>query len=258
MNHLTYHYFLYGITLMLVVQFGCQNRLINKKMPNNKLIITKQDTVFEFEIHKKLKSFPTNDDRTYTWTKGNTISSTQGAYLGRILHGPYKVYTRAKMLLVSGEFNKGTKHGEWKHWQINGNLQYITTWQHGEATSKTTYSPDGKIISKAKLKDGMLHGKVITYDSLGNATTNFYDDGNVTADSSSSSFLSKIFKKKEQSKNSIKKEKKTDQSNSSKKETKTKKTDAKKKKETITKKQKKKEKQRKEKKDAEAKSDKTK
>jgi hypothetical protein len=84
---------------------------------------------------------------TYYWFEKGKISSSQGAYSGKVLHGQYRVYDReSKQLMESGKFYKGLKNGRWLIWNTTG------------------------MLSRSEIyKAGQLNGMLVKYDSLGRA-----------------------------------------------------------------------------------------
>ena len=179
----------YSITLLLVI-FSLQYSWGQKVKPISHRLITihKVDSSIKATVlleHKKVK--PKNLIH-YHWYYNNAIHVNQGGYEGKLLDGVYQVISKEGKLIVKGNFQKGVKMGEWKRWDIQGELLTVVHWKSGyrDGVSKTfengslvnscVYSKgklnglskhyrNDTLVEKNHYKKGLLHGKQITYQN---------------------------------------------------------------------------------------------
>lgn len=114
--------------------------VLAQKTPNlNKKKISSDTLSVEFETiglnkrEKKLKS-----DRFYFWYKAQAIHSTQGGSSGELLNGVYTSFWRNNQLYEKGNFETGLKNGDWKLWNLKGELVRTDFFKDG-ILKKTTF-----------------------------------------------------------------------------------------------------------------------
>ncbi len=73
----------------------------------------------------------------YYWYSAYTIGENYGGYNGYLLHGNYRKVNTNSRLLEQGTFNQGLKDGEWKYWNIKGELKKVENWNNGKLSEKT-------------------------------------------------------------------------------------------------------------------------
>ncbi len=119
----------------------------------------------------------TNQKMSYYWFDNGKMQSTQGDFLGNLLHGDYAELDRGGQLITKGSFSYGVKDGSWKSWDRNGKITEYGTWKRGVLIKKVSYTPlgtvieyyrssllyrkkviqqDGKVISKERYKNGII------------------------------------------------------------------------------------------------------
>lgn len=66
----------------------------------------------------------------YSFSLDN-VTTLQGGKGRRVLHGSYKEQYKSGKLKVSGQFKNGLKEGEWRRWDVNGNIISIENYRNG-------------------------------------------------------------------------------------------------------------------------------
>jgi hypothetical protein len=108
--------------------------------------------------------------RSYHWYFENAISSTQGSYMGSLLHDEYKVLDLDGMLLVQGTFVKGLKVGKWYEWDDAGKLFAIEVYKKGLLDGRSQYFDSGRLIRESSYRRGLQHGWTTEYPESGAET----------------------------------------------------------------------------------------
>lgn len=117
-------------------------------------------------------------DKNYYWYSNNHISTTQGGYSGKLLHGLYSDFYLSKGLKEQGYFKKGLKTGDWKSWTEAGMLISITAYREGARNGKfNKYSTTRALVEAGNYKKDKLNGKLETYTSPDSLQLSFYKDG---------------------------------------------------------------------------------
>ena len=76
-----------------------------------------------YEPNKKIKI---DLNTTYYWFYINKISSTQGGFDGRLLHGDYICFYPNHALKEKGIFKNGQKSGQWIGWYNTGKIKEVS------------------------------------------------------------------------------------------------------------------------------------
>lgn len=104
--------------------------------------LSNKGEVIKFRLLKKNpRHFKPEINHIYYWFLSNGIHSTNGGVGGKLLQGTYTSYYADMSLKESGKMQLGQKTGKWTSWYQNGTIQ-----------------------SRVHLKNGLIHGKCITYD----------------------------------------------------------------------------------------------
>ena len=120
-----------------------QKRAINR----THLTAVNGDTVQRFTI--TMRHPAAKLQRMYYWQGNNRILRTQGAYNGKLLHGPYQLTNRSEQLLGSGTFSKGLKTGLWRTWRPDGTLSSSRHWFRGRPRGRSVeYDENGLPLRK--------------------------------------------------------------------------------------------------------------
>ncbi len=83
----------------------------------------------------------------------------------------FKTYYPDGSLYLKGKFLNGKKHGQWKSFHQNGNVQKIVPYISGTCdTIVETFNSDGSFKSRKSYKSNMLNGLFEKYDSQGRLT----------------------------------------------------------------------------------------
>lgn len=108
--------------------------------------------------------------RTYMSYRRDSIFATQGAVVGRPLHGLYRSYYPNQGLKAQGYYRYGLRDGEWREWDEQGVLGRISQWKQGvENGQYAEFNDAGEVTVQGRKRDGLWHGNVRTYqfsDSL--------------------------------------------------------------------------------------------
>lgn len=122
------------------------------------------DTVHQIQVLPHTEKVSVLPVRFYHYFSGGQLGKAEGAYLGKVLHGPYQQHTRQKQLLEQGMFDKGLKVGIWKQWHAAGHLaaqkEYKKGFLHGKWLS---YSSKGSLIWSKSYKENLPNGRCTSY-----------------------------------------------------------------------------------------------
>jgi hypothetical protein len=130
----------------------------------NRVIFSRQDTVYEFHTIKPEKKIRLKNENFYYWYVSDTILLTRGGRDGKLLHKQYKVTYPNKNLKEEGLFLWGLKTGIWKTWHPNGELKTIENWKRGRRNGTASkYSSTGKLLWQGAYKDDLLSGWITEY-----------------------------------------------------------------------------------------------
>lgn len=134
------------ILLGVVVLWGCKPMELKQvEGLNRQVTLHGPDVLIKAHLQKEGMLILPKIENTYYWFEKGKISSSQGAYSGKVLHGQYRVFGQyQKQLVESGKFYKGLKNGRWLYWSATG------------------------LLSRSEIyKNGRLNGILVKYDSLG-------------------------------------------------------------------------------------------
>lgn len=123
--------------------------------------------------------------------KNGAISRTEAGYYGEVLNGEYAVLNTKNRLIYKGKFIDGLKEDTWIRWNAEGRilvkssykdgvkhgveekflgdtLRIITKFKNGKKHGIENWYNNRDIrIKKLKYSNGLIHGKVKTYDQSG-------------------------------------------------------------------------------------------
>lgn len=160
---------------------GCNTASKNTVEATNRVILQKEDTLYEFYAKKypdDQLSRLSESNKYYHWYSGTAILVTQGAARSRVLDGKYVAYYPGHNLMESGMFAKGLKEGEWRSWYPAGILQNIVSWKNGlQQGTSIHYDRTGKIIRRENFQKGLLSGEQLTYNSDTISERQFFKNG---------------------------------------------------------------------------------
>ncbi len=146
------------------------------------------DTLVTFQVQGIEEEPKINDEVQYTWFKSNKIYQSQGGYSGQLLHGKYEEFLDKKMV-KKGYYDNGRKIGEWRSWNLNGDLRNMVTYKNGLLNGDyKIFEPAGELKEYGSLKDGQRHGKIITLFPNDSTLAVKYQNG-VPRDTVSAKFL---------------------------------------------------------------------
>ncbi|MDN3588080.1 hypothetical protein QWY86_15460 [Pedobacter aquatilis] len=137
-------------------------------------------------------------DKTYYWYANNTISSTQGGFDGKLLHGQYNEFYADKNLKVQGNFENGLKVAIWKNWSDGGLLKEIIEFKNGVMDGNFfRYNSHGLLEEEGRYKLGKLHGKVRRYRGKDSIEVLLFKRGELqlSPDSNASGVVKRFLKK---------------------------------------------------------------
>lgn len=159
------NYSIQTVTLAIVLSaFACSSQLKLPASTESSITVVKGDTVHQIHLLPQTSVVETLPARFYYYFSGGQLGQAEGAYLGKVLHGPYQQHTRNKQLLEQGVYDKGLKVGAWRQWYGAGHLasqiEYKKGLLHGNWLS---YTPGGAIAWSRSYKKGLPHGKWINY-----------------------------------------------------------------------------------------------
>ncbi len=104
-------------------------------------------------IHKE--NIKTSDRLMYYWYNQHKINQNMGGYSGDLLQGEYLVFDNDKNLITKGNFERGLKHGTWKHWDANGVLKNSIDYHFGLIDGEVKiYDSEGRLVETKEYKAG--------------------------------------------------------------------------------------------------------
>lgn len=161
---------------LVPLQVGAQSVPVVEAM--NRVIFSRQDTVFEFYTIKPTKKSKLENENFYYWYVPDTILLTRGGRDGKLLHKQYKVTYPNKNLKEQGLFLWGLKSGVWKTWHPNGELKTVVNWRKGRRNGAAMeYAPTGKMVWQGAYKDNLLSGWITEYLPDGGVRKKEYKEG---------------------------------------------------------------------------------
>ena len=151
------------------------------KIPETRTIHVKSgDTIIVVSIPvKQLKSSKIDSKKLYYWYEYDKIHKNQGGFSGLLLHGAFNTFDGNGNLIESGNFASGLKTGIWKKWDTEGKIAEEHNWKAGILSGTSYYYINGNCVKTENYKNGILHGKVIVINDLGETETTVYKKGKV-------------------------------------------------------------------------------
>lgn len=116
-------------------------------------------------------------NKLYHWYNFDQIYVNEGAFSGLLLHGIYRVFDSSGRLVEQGRFDSGQKNGIWTKWDSGGFVINEVQWKNGCKTGALRTYEDGNLLKIEHFKDGVLHGKVMRFDSDGTCVTQRFRKG---------------------------------------------------------------------------------
>ena len=119
--------------------------------------------VFQYSVVFQEINIKTKDLVTYFWHRNGQLRSTKGDYSGNILHGHSQEFDKSGRMLGKGTYYYGTKDGEWKTWNRNGEIIRLEKWDKGFLNQRISYD-----LSKCTIenfKKNQLDGRRIVLNN---------------------------------------------------------------------------------------------
>lgn len=107
--------------------------------------------VYQYSVIFQEITLKTNPHITYAWHRNGQLRSTRGDFSGNILHGSYQEFDKSGRMLEKGTYYYGTKDGEWKSWNRNGEIIKFEKWNKGFLNNRTSYELSRCIVENYKL-----------------------------------------------------------------------------------------------------------
>lgn len=134
------------VGLLIFSQFS-----VHAVVPFMQTVITEGNgRVCQYAVILQEIKLKTNPKVTYFWHRNGQLRSTKGDFSGNILHGDYQEFDKSGRLLEKGVYYYGSKDGEWKSWNKNGEIIKIEKWRRGFLNQKTYFNHPGYIVENYK------------------------------------------------------------------------------------------------------------
>ena len=127
-----------------------------------------------FVIYQEIKIKP-KPLVTYYWHRNGQLRSTLGDFSGNILHGNSQEFDKSGRLLRKGTYHYGTKDGEWKSWDRNGDLIQFEKWDRGFLTKRKSYENSKCTIEN--FRKNQLNGRKIVLSNNREESVEHYKKG---------------------------------------------------------------------------------
>lgn len=139
--------------LYLSFQVGCKSVFTVEEYNSSRELISYGDSVVVFTTNQKeeprLKA-----SRLYYYYNLQEIHASRGAYIGKLLDKKFIKQDKRGALLEAGFFKSGLKHGQWKRWHDNGELETIERWWNGRGVQrKKVFDEFGDLAGEYRWKD---------------------------------------------------------------------------------------------------------
>ncbi|UII80119.1 toxin-antitoxin system YwqK family antitoxin [Flagellimonas sp. CMM7] len=141
--------------------------------------------------------------RSYHWYKSRKVHASQNNYAGKLLDGDYVRYYPSNQLAEKGYFENGLKVALWTTWHSNGKVASAMRWKNGRRNGKYIQRDSlGTIVELGTYKKGLKTGKwmyPVTGDTLYFKKGALVPLDSIINDSlqKKTSFLKRLFKKKD-------------------------------------------------------------
>ncbi|MBT1705380.1 toxin-antitoxin system YwqK family antitoxin [Chryseosolibacter indicus] len=162
----------YLLTLTFSVYFSilfAQEKLFKQRMfddleVTNTITKSYRDSTITFQVEAASRGVETEFNKRYFWFNHGEVKHTQGAFTGKLLHGPYEMLNREGVLLKKGVYKHGLKNGMWLSWHKNGSVASRYSWAEGAPIGQfEEYFESGQKSKNGTFKRGKLNGKVYHY-----------------------------------------------------------------------------------------------
>lgn len=157
--------------LLLICSLPLTAQTINTKQLN--LIVTYPDSVIKLTAYNGDKQVKVKDNCLYYWYANNQVHCNKAGYSGKLLDGTYSVFDRAQKLIAAGTYKMGRKDGVWKYWYTNGQLKTVEEWSNGSIENKKLFSSAGDLQQYIPYKNGLIHGKVNSFEKDSTIVTKY-------------------------------------------------------------------------------------
>jgi hypothetical protein len=137
----------------------------------HRIVIHNDTSAVEAEVLHAEEKIRIRNSTYYTWVAGGRIHVTKGGYDGRLLHGPYAMFTYPeKNLVQKGSFHNGAKSGLWTTWYPNGEVKENMHWKAGKRNgSFEEFNDNGFRSRQGRYRNNELNGLVRVYVSKDSA-----------------------------------------------------------------------------------------
>ena len=119
--------------------------------------------VFQYYIVYQEVGLKTNSQVMYFWHRNGQLRSTKGGYSGNVLHGDFQEFDKSGRMLGKGTYYYGTKNGEWKTWNRNGEIIRLEKWDKGFLGRRISYDFSKSTIEN--FKKNQLNGRRIVLNN---------------------------------------------------------------------------------------------
>jgi len=113
--------------------------------------------VLQYAVIYREISRKTNPLINYYWHNNGKMRSSRGDFSGNLLHGNYEEFDRSGRLTGKGTFFYGTKDGDWKFWNKEGEIAGMEKWRKGFILQKISVTQTQ--TTTERYKNNQLHGK---------------------------------------------------------------------------------------------------
>ena len=131
--------------------------------------------VYQYSVIFQEITLKTNPHITYSWQRNGQLKSTRGDFSGNILHGSFQEFDKSGRLLEKGIYYFGTKDGEWKSWDRNGEIIRLEKWNRGFLKQRISYDLSKCTVEKYKLNQ--LNGRRIIFNNNHKESVEHYRNG---------------------------------------------------------------------------------
>ena len=122
-----------GIFMLLLTSLHGETPLVHSVMSEE------NGRIFQYSIVYQEIDIKTKDLVTYFWHRNGQLRSTKGDFSGNILHGDFQEFDKSGKMLGKGTYYYGTKEGEWKSWNRNGEIIKLEKWNKGFLSRRISY-----------------------------------------------------------------------------------------------------------------------
>ncbi len=128
------------------------------RYPNGKLIKTAEYKTKAIETKHGLQRYIGN----------NALPKEEQEYVNGVMHGAYRKYDRFGTKTIEGQYQQGSKDGEWTTFRSNGKRESITVYYKGKHVARTkAWGQESNLLFEGETKDGTKDGAWTYYFSDG-------------------------------------------------------------------------------------------